>query len=112
MVLPPLTSYIRYRDGFKIYFVILVKKMTKNTFFLQESVSSTPPAKGMNKVKRWMSILLPMPIIEQLDFASYLLLKNTENVLVGFVKIRFCISRRYWRDSDDVNIARLSNATD
>ena len=99
MVLPPLTSYIRYRDGFKIYFVILVTKMTKNTFSYRK-VSLAPPAKGMNKVKRWMSILLPMPIIEQLDFASYLLLKNTENVLVGFVKIRFCISRRYWRDSD------------
>ena len=99
MVLPPLTSYIRYRDGFKIYFFILVTKMTKNTFSYRK-VSLAPPAKGMNKVKRWMSILLPMPIIEQLDFASYLLLKNTDNVLVGFVKIRFCISRRYWRDSD------------
>ena len=85
--------------------------MTKNTFSYRK-VSLAPPAKGMNKVKRWMSILLPMPIIEQLDFASYLLLKNTENVLVGLVKIRFCISRRYWRDSDGVNIARLSNATD
>ena len=101
MVLPPLTSYIRYRDGFKIYFFILVTKMTKNIFSYRK-VSLAPPAKGMNKVKRWMSILLSMPIIEQLDFASYLLLKKVSplRTIVGFVKIRFCISRRYWRDSD------------
>ena len=74
--------------------------MTKNTFFTGKCHF---PAKGMNKVKRWMSILLPMPIIEQLDFTPYLIPRKgfpTENVLVGFVKIRFCISRRYWRDSD------------